>query len=109
MPMKSPRLPALLLVCFGCALSASASEPTVQVGLQCWTYQRLTFVETIDRAAALGIRHLQADPRQKLGGGLPGQFDPAMTGATREKILSRLAAKGVAVTSFFSFCTSSFR
>jgi sugar phosphate isomerase/epimerase len=45
----------------------SASEKLgIKLSLQCWTYNRLTFFETADRAVALGVKYLEMFPGQKL-------------------------------------------
>ncbi len=45
----------------------SASEKLgMKLSLQCWTYRQLTFFETVDRAAALGVKYLEMFPGQKL-------------------------------------------
>jgi sugar phosphate isomerase/epimerase len=45
----------------------SASEKQgLKLSLQCWTYNRLSFFETVDRAAALGVKYLEIFPGQRL-------------------------------------------
>ena len=45
----------------------SASEKLgMKLSLQCWTYNRLSFFETVDRAADLGVKYLEMYPGQKL-------------------------------------------
>jgi sugar phosphate isomerase/epimerase len=45
----------------------SASEKLgIKLSLQCWTFNRLTFFETADRAVALGVKYLEMFPGQKL-------------------------------------------
>ena len=45
----------------------SASEKIgLKLSLQCWTYNRLTFFETVDKAAGLGVKYLEMYPGQKL-------------------------------------------
>ncbi len=45
----------------------SASEKLgIKLSLQCYTYRALTFFETVDRAASMGIKYLEIYPGQKL-------------------------------------------
>jgi sugar phosphate isomerase/epimerase len=67
--------------------------------LQAYSFRDLTFVETLDHAQALGIHYLQAYPRQKLGGDLPGEFQ-TMDAATQQKVLGLLKTKGITLMSF---------
>ena len=45
----------------------SASEKLgMKLSLQCWTFNRLTFFETVDKAVGLGVKYLEIFPGQKL-------------------------------------------
>ena len=45
----------------------SASEKLgIKLSLQCWTYNRLSFFETVDKAAELGVKYIEIFPGQKL-------------------------------------------
>ncbi len=45
----------------------SASEKLgIKLSLQCWTFNRLTFFETVDKAAELGVKYLEIFPGQTL-------------------------------------------
>src|SRR5947208_13677746 len=45
----------------------SASEKLgMKLSLQCWTFNRLSFFETVDKARELGIKYLEMYPGQKL-------------------------------------------
>ena len=45
---------------------AAAEKLGFKLSLQCWTFNRLTFFETVDKAAGLGIKYLEAFPGQTL-------------------------------------------
>ena len=48
----------------------SASEQLgIKLSMQCYTYRQLTFFETVDRAAGLGVKYLEIYPGQKLKAG----------------------------------------
>jgi sugar phosphate isomerase/epimerase len=45
----------------------NASEKLgMKLSLQCWTFNKLTFFETVDKAAGLGVKYLEIYPGQKL-------------------------------------------
>jgi sugar phosphate isomerase/epimerase len=45
----------------------SASEKLgMKLSLQCWTFNKLSFFETVDKAAGLGVKYLEIYPGQKL-------------------------------------------
>ena len=50
-----------------------------QIALQCWTYRKFSFMETVDKAEELGIKILQAYPGQKLNYDGTGQFNVGMS------------------------------
>lgn len=71
-----------------------------KLGLQAWSFNRDTFTGMLDKAQSLGITYLQAYPRQKLGDGFEGKFEPSMDAATRKKIRALLKEKGISLVSF---------
>ena len=48
----------------------------MKLSLQCWTFNRLSFFETVDRAAALGVKYLEMYPGQKLKPGSKSENSP---------------------------------
>src|SRR5262249_46861490 len=38
----------------------------LKLSLQCWTFRQLSFFETVDKAASLGVKYLEMYPGQKL-------------------------------------------
>ncbi len=72
----------------------------IELGLQTWTFRRLTFVETIEEAKRAHIRALQAFGGQTLGGNLAGKFDHHMDAATRAELLTLLKKEGVRLDSY---------
>lgn len=78
--MKSPRLlVALLSLLLAAPPVLRAAEGNVQLGLQTWTCNRMTFEQVVDFAVKHGIRNLQF---------FSGQFDPA---APKEENLRKKA------------------
>lgn len=94
----APILAALVLT--GCQQLGGPTPPAgPTLGLQAWTYNNLTLAETADKAAALGIHHVQGFTRQRIGGGIDGTLALTMDEATRTRVLALLKEKGVTMTS----------
>ncbi len=71
------------------------------VAVQCWSYRKYSFFETIDKVKALGIAYLQAYPGQPLGTELPNAaFDPSMTAQVRAAVKDRLGKAGLRVVAY---------
>jgi sugar phosphate isomerase/epimerase len=69
--------------------------------VQCWTYRKYSFYETIDKVKALGISRLQAFPGQSLGNGDPNAvFDDNMPEATRKAVQDRLNDAGLQLVAY---------
>ncbi len=73
---------------------AAAEKLGFKLSLQCWTYRELTFFETIDRAAALGIKYLEMFPGQKLKPGSNVGVDSNMSSEVCDQIKQKLADAG---------------
>lgn len=73
----------------------SASEKCgIKLSLQCYTYRSLTFFETVDKAAALGIKYLEIYPRQKLKPGSSEVISSSMGDEVCDEIQRKLAEAG---------------
>lgn len=73
----------------------SASEKLgMKLSLQCWTFNRLTFFETVDKAKGLGIKYLEIYPNQKLKPGSNVAVNRNMSDETAEEIKKKLADAG---------------
>ncbi len=71
------------------------------LALQCWTFRRFTFFETIDQAAKLGIKFLQAYPGQVLSKDLPGVvFDHNLKAEEIELVKKKLAQAGISLVAY---------
>ncbi len=69
--------------------------------MQCWTYRRYSFFETLEKTKALGIKYLQAYPGQPLSAEEKGAtFHHSMTDAQIEKVRQRLADAGMEVVAY---------
>src|SRR5438128_9557347 len=73
----------------------SASEKIgLKLSLQCWTFNKLTFFETVDRAAELGVRYLEIYPGQLLKPGSKERISRNMFEETVAEIKKKLADAG---------------
>jgi sugar phosphate isomerase/epimerase len=85
----------------GARNDAAAEKLGFKLSLQCWTFNRLTFFETVDKAAGLGIKYLEAFPGQKLKPGSNVSIDENMSDAVIAEIKQKLAdAGGLKVVAF---------
>jgi sugar phosphate isomerase/epimerase len=71
------------------------------VAMQCWTYRKYSFFETIEKTKALGIKYLQAYPGQPLYSEEKGAtFQHLMTDPQIEKVRQKLQAAGMEVVGY---------
>jgi sugar phosphate isomerase/epimerase len=85
-------------------VSRAADKPAagpdgMELGLQCWTFRSLTFLETLDRAANLGVKNIQIYAGQTIGGGLTGVIGPDLTPEQRKTIKGWVKDRGLALVS----------
>jgi len=105
MRIRSCGLAAVLLL--AATLPCLAAEPTrgkrddaaseklgLKLSLQCYTFRELSFFETVDRAAAMGIRYLEIYPGQRLKPGSKETTSQNMSEATVAAINKKLADAG---------------
>ena len=105
-PMKSWMAGAALLGCVvlcGSALRAEekASEKLGwRLAIQCWTFNRFTFYETVDKAKTLGIKYLEMYPGQKLKADSNLKTDPGLPDDAIAEIKKKCEEAGVKVVNF---------
>lgn len=104
------RIPTILAL-LAATMNLQAAEPAarqdaaseklgLKLGLQCWTYNRLTTFETIERAQKLGIKYLEMYPGQKLRPDAEFKNGPGLPAEERAALLKKLAECGVKAVSF---------
>lgn len=71
-----------------------------KLGLQAWTYRKLTLFETIDKAEALGIRYLEMYPGQRLSPELDVRAGHDMSSEHREALRKKLKEADVTLVSY---------
>jgi sugar phosphate isomerase/epimerase len=73
----------------------SASEKLgMKLSLQCWTFNKLTFFETVDKAVGLGVKYLEMYPGQTLKPGSKEKVNRNMSEETIAEIKKKLADAG---------------
>jgi sugar phosphate isomerase/epimerase len=79
----------------------SASEKLgIKLSLQCWTFNKLTFFETADRAVALGVKYLEMFPGQKLKPGSDTKVSRAMDADTIAEVKKKLAENNLKLIAY---------
>jgi len=69
--------------------------------VQCWTFRKFTFFETLDKVKELGIKYIEAYPGQKLGEKWEGvRFDHNLEEALVEKVREELRNKDITLVSY---------
>ena len=59
----------------------------IPISMQCWTFRRFTFFDTLAKLKDLGIKYVQAFPGQALGTEFPNaKFDHNMTDELQAKV-----------------------
>jgi sugar phosphate isomerase/epimerase len=72
-----------------------------KVAMQCWTFRKFTFLETLKKVGDLGIKYLEAYPGQKLGGSDPeATFDVGMSQANVEMVKAALQKHNIRLVNF---------
>ena len=71
------------------------------VAMQCWTYRKFTFFETLKKVEDLGIKYLQAYPGQPLSADQPDlKFDHNMTDDHIKMVKEQLDKHGLTVVAY---------
>jgi sugar phosphate isomerase/epimerase len=71
------------------------------VAMQCWTYRKFTFFETLEKVKTLGIKYLQAYPGQPLSPDQPDlKFDHNMTDEQISMVKDRLSKDELSVVAY---------
>jgi sugar phosphate isomerase/epimerase len=73
---------------------AASEQLGLKLSLQCYSFRALSFMETVDKAAALGIKHLEIYPGQKIEPGSKETTSSNMSDETAAKIQKKLKDAG---------------
>jgi len=75
--------------------TSSGSTANFKLGVQMWTFRMFPFADALNKVDSAGIKNIEAYWGQKLGGGMTGEFGPAMSTDTRNKLKQLLQSKGI--------------
>ena len=79
----------------------SASEKLgLKLSMQCWTYNQLTFVEAVDKAAGLGVKYVEMFPGQKLKPGSDLKVGKDMSDDVIAEVKKKLTDAGVKLIAY---------
>lgn len=80
----------------------SASERLgFKLSLQCYTFNYLTFYETVDKAAALGIKYLELFPGQKIRAGSEKKIEDTITDVVAcEEVMKKVSDAGLKMVAY---------
>lgn len=71
------------------------------ISLQCWTFRKFTFFETLEKAKELGIKYLQPYPGQALSSDFPDvKFDHNLDDKLIKQVKSKLKEYGISLVSY---------
>src|SRR5262249_24188329 len=73
---------------------SASGELGTKLSLQCWTFNRIPFFETVDKARELGIKYVEMYPGQKLKPGSNEVTRRTMSDETAAEIKQKLADAG---------------
>jgi sugar phosphate isomerase/epimerase len=79
---------------------AASEKLGIKLSLQCWTFNRLTFFETVDKAKGLGIKYLEMFPGQKLKPGSEERVGRTMSDETMAEVQKKLADAGIKLVAY---------
>jgi len=95
----------MLFLLSGCASEQVKKQGNVHEGwklaIQAWTFHEFTFCETVDKAAALGLKYIEVYPGQKFSKEKPGaKFDHNMSDKLAELAVAKFVNTGVQPISY---------
>jgi sugar phosphate isomerase/epimerase len=111
--MRAITTAALTAALFALALPGQAADPAkakrddkaseklgMKLSLQCWTYNRLTFFEAVDKAKGLGIKYVEMYPGQTLKPGSNVKVGRTMNDETADEIKKKLSEIGIKLVAY---------
>jgi sugar phosphate isomerase/epimerase len=86
---------------------SAAEKLGFKLSLQCWTYNGLSLFETIDKAAGLGIKYIEAFPGQRVKPGSNEKFTQDISDGLLKEVQKKLAdAGGLRIVAYGVFMVS---
>ena len=81
-------------------MTGCATSKDWKLGVQTYSFRKFTFCETLDQLSAMGVKYVEAYPRQKIGGGVEGNTHFTMDAATRDALKAKLDDAGIKIVSY---------
>ena len=81
-------------------ISADAAKKDWKVGVQCWTFNHLTLLDTADYCTKNGIKYLEVYPGQKIGGDFDGKLNHDISSENIDNLKKELEKRDVTVVSY---------
>jgi hypothetical protein len=78
----------------------AAEQAGWRLGVQAYTFRAITFMETVDKVQALGLKYIEMYPGQKLKPGSNVKTGPDMSESDVAEVQARLKAAGVRIIAF---------
>lgn len=80
--------------------NAAAEQQGWRLSSQAYTFNKFTFVETIDKLKAAGISNVEMYSHQKIGGKIEGETSYLMKKETRVQLLKLLKSKNIKLVNY---------
>ena len=71
-----------------------------RMGVQCWSFNRFTLFEAIDKTRSLGLNGVQAFPGQKISADIDAKFGPELTDEQKQAVKDKLHDAGLTIYAF---------
>jgi sugar phosphate isomerase/epimerase len=78
----------------------AAEQAGWRLGVQAYTFRAITFMETVDKVQALGLKYIEMYPGQKLKPGSNVKTGPDMSESDVAEVQAKLKAAGVRIIAF---------
>ena len=99
--MNRKLIPGIVgLMAAALTVSAAGAPTGWKLAVQAWTFNKCTFLETVEKTKVCGIKYIEAFPGQEIGGGIAGKMTPDMDAATQKQVLAALKKAGVTLINF---------
>lgn len=72
----------------------------IELGMQCWTYNKVTTFEAMERCQKFGVKYLEMFPGQKMKPGAETKIGPGMSDAEIAELQDKAKSCGVKLESF---------
>lgn len=92
---------AAIILMASVGLVQAQAPPAWRLGPAAWSFNRFSFLEAVEKTAALNLRYIEAFEGQKIAPDEPASMSPGLGTVQIGRIRSRLEAAGVQLTSIY--------